>query len=97
VIADHRDVVELPLVPVGVVEPGDRPGVVEERLLVLQRRPELELVRDVRQRVAVVVDEDRVEDVVAELEEVRPAGRPWRGTKLLRIVTVLGSSGLTNA
>ena len=77
--ADEGDVVELPLVPVLAVERLDLAGVVEERVLVPQRRVELELEREVRQCVPVVVDEDRVEDVVAELEEVRSAGRPLEG------------------
>src|SRR5262245_45755348 len=73
VAADHA--IALPDVEVRVVERGDGPRVVEERIGVLDLRPERELVRDLRLPVPVVVDVDVVEDVVAELVEVRPSRR----------------------
>src|SRR5207245_1241798 len=51
----------------------DRPDIVEERRGILRHRLETELIRDVLEAVAVVVDEDLVQDVIAELEEVRAA------------------------
>ncbi len=95
---DHlRHVVELALVPVRVVERVDRPGVVEERVRVAQLGVEPELVGDVGPRVAVVVDVDRVDDVVAELEEVRPAGRILERDVVRDDRDRVGLSGLTNA
>ena len=72
---DPCDREELALVPVGVAQRGDRARVVEEGVGVAQRRLEAKLVADLGQRVTVVVDVDRVQDVVAELEEVRAPGR----------------------
>jgi hypothetical protein len=74
-VVDPAHLIELAPVPARTVDAGDRAGVVEERLLAPELGLELEPVLDVRQPVAVVVDVDRVEDVVAELEEVRPARR----------------------
>src|SRR5215207_4893448 len=68
------DRVGLPTVPVRVVQAGDLAGVVEERPLVANPGREPELVGDVGLRISVVVDVDLVEDVVAELVEVRSAG-----------------------
>ena len=76
VVARHR--VDLADVKFGIVERRDRAGVVEERVRVLDLGPEPELVDDVVDGVAVVVDVDLVEDVVAELVEVRAAGRAPR-------------------
>ena len=73
---DARDVVELAPVPRGRVERGDRADVVQERAAYLQHRGEGELERDVGAAVAVVVDVDLVQDVVAELVEVRSGRRP---------------------
>ena len=73
VMAGHPgDAVELADVPVRIVQRGDRPGVVEERVVVPPLGPEAELVGDVVLPVAVVVDVDRVERVRVEVEEVRP-------------------------
>ena len=69
----HR--VGLADVEVGVRQRGDRPGVVQERVAVLDLGREAELVDDVVDGVAVVVDVERVQHVVAEVVEVRPAGR----------------------
>jgi len=69
----HR--VELPHVPRWARQRRDRTGVVEERVRVAKDGAEAELVRDVLDRVTVVVDLDLVENVVAELKEVRAAGR----------------------
>ncbi len=65
------DRVGLAPVEVRAVERRDRSGVVEERVRVRDSGLEAELVDDVRPTVAVVVDVDAVEHVVAELEEVR--------------------------
>jgi hypothetical protein len=73
VLAGHR--VELAAVPVRRVEGADRARVVEERVGVADLGGEPELVGDVRVAVAGVVDVDLVEDVVAELVEVRATGR----------------------
>ena len=78
----HR--VELATVPVLARQRLDRPDVVEERGRNRVLAVELELVGDVGDAVAVVVDVDLVEDVVAELIEVRSrrrvtaAGCSWR-------------------
>src|SRR5205807_7862412 len=64
--------VELRAVPAGAVDGRDLASVVEERVRVLDLRLETELIRDVRLGVAVVVDVNCVQDVVAELEEVGP-------------------------
>jgi hypothetical protein len=74
-ILDARDRVELPPVPVRAVDRVDRAGVVEERVRVADPGLELELVGDVGPAVARLIDVDVVADVVAELEEVRPAER----------------------
>jgi hypothetical protein len=68
-----RERVELRPVPVRAADPIDRTGVVEERLVVADRRLELELERDVARGVAAVVHVDLVQHVVAELVEVRAA------------------------
>ena len=78
VVMTHQDArhgIRLPKIPRRAVQRGDRPGVVQERGRVGDRRLESELVHDVGASVAVVVDLDLVQDVVAELEEVRAAGR----------------------
>ena len=72
---DARHRVELALVPVRIAQRGDRARVVEEGVGVEQLLLKAELVRDLGQPVAVVVDVDRVENVVAELVEVRAACR----------------------
>jgi hypothetical protein len=72
---DPGDRVELLAVPVRAADRVDRPGVVEERVRVADLRLERELVGDVGVAVAVVVDVDLVEHVVAELEEVRAPER----------------------
>ena len=66
---------ELLAVEVGAVERADRSGVVEERVGVVDDRLEGEVVGDVGLAVAVVVDVDAVQHVVAELEEVGAARR----------------------
>jgi hypothetical protein len=71
VVAGHA--VALADVEIGIGERSDRARVVEKRLLVLDRRLEPELVDDVVLRVAVVVDVDAIQDIVAELVEVRAA------------------------
>ncbi len=75
---DAPDGVELAHVPVGIRERLDLSGVVKERVRIGDPRLEGELVRDLRHPIAVVVDVDRVQDVVAELEEVRSAGGKLR-------------------
>jgi hypothetical protein len=75
----HGDVVGLAAVPVRAAQRLDRAGVVQEGVRVAHRGPEAELVGDVGAAVTVVVDVDLVEHVVAELVEVRPAGRPCSG------------------
>jgi hypothetical protein len=75
--AGHR--VELPDVPVGIVQRADLPGVVEERVRVPRLRVEAELVGDVVAAVAVVVDVQLVESVLVEIREVRPSGRLLEG------------------
>ena len=73
--AGHRE--ELLAVPGLVAQVLDLPGVVEEQVVgagVGEHGVELELVGDIRFRVAVVVDVNLVQHVVAELVEVRPAG-----------------------
>src|SRR5204862_1491939 len=70
---DLRDRVELAHVPARIGEGGDRPRVVQEGPGILDERLETELVHDVLFPVPVVVDQDLVEDLVSELEEVRPA------------------------
>jgi hypothetical protein len=72
-VLDPGHGVELRPVPRGVGDRLDRPGVVEERLLVAHPRPELEAVGDVGTGAALVVDVDLVADVVTELVEVRTA------------------------
>lgn len=72
---DAGDRVGLAAVPVRGVERLDGAGVVQEGVLVRHRGGEAELVGHVRAAVAVVVDVDLVEDVVAELVEVRAAVR----------------------
>ncbi len=74
-----RDVEELAFAPVGVFQRADRSGVVEERVFVEDLRLERELVGDIGAPVAVVVDVDAVENVVAELEEGRTTGRHLGG------------------
>jgi hypothetical protein len=71
---DLGEVVGLTAVEVRAVDAVDRTRVVEERSRVGVGRRERELVGDLRAPVVVVVDVDRVGDVVAELEEVRAAG-----------------------
>ena len=75
VVHELADRVELAAVPVRAVQRGDRPGVVEEGVRVPQPAGEGEPVGDVGYAVTVVVDVDLVADVVAELVEVRAAGR----------------------
>jgi hypothetical protein len=60
-------------VAVGIVERQDRAGVVEERVRIPRLRREAELVGDVLDAVAVVVDLEFVEDVIAEAIEVGTA------------------------
>ena len=67
---DPRHRVVLRAVPGVVGDRGDRPGVVEERVLVADRGLEPELVGDVGPGAGPVGDVDLVEDVVAELVEV---------------------------
>ena len=74
-VLDLGDLVGLPPVPVRAAQRRDRAGVVEERVRVGQLGPEPELVGDVRLGVAVVVDVDLIQHVVAEGVEVRAAGR----------------------
>ena len=62
-------------VPVGAAQTRDGPYVVEEVGRITQRGGELELIDDVGDAVAVIVDVDFVEDVIPELVEVRPAIR----------------------
>ena len=76
-LADSRDRERLDAVPVRTGQGCDRPGVVEEGMGVVDGRAELELVRDVVVVVAVVVDVDLVQDVVAEFVEVGAAGRTF--------------------
>ena len=70
---DARHAVGLTHVEIRIVERGDRPGVVQEGALVLDAGLEAELVDDVVLGVAVVVDVDSIEHVIAELVEVRAA------------------------
>ena len=72
---NQRDAVRLWPVPVRVVQRVDRADVVEERVRVLGRGVEAELVGQILFAIAVVVDLDLVEDAVVEAVEVRPAGR----------------------
>ena len=72
---DPGDRVGLRTVAGRVADVGDRPGVVEERVRVADLGGEPELVGHVGLGVAAVADVDLVEDVVAELEEVRAALR----------------------
>ena len=76
---DPRDRVGLAHVEVRIVERRDRTGVVQECRLVLNARLEPELVHDVVLRIAVVVDVDAIEHVVAELVEVRSAAGRFEG------------------
>ena len=68
---DPGDRVVLRPVPRLVGDRGDRPGVVEEGLLVADLCLEPELIRDVTLGRAAVRDTDLIEHVVAELVEVR--------------------------
>src|SRR5207248_7820876 len=61
----------LPFVPVRIDQRRDRAGVVEEGVSVGECRFEAEFERDVSQAVAVVVDVDLVEHVIAKLIEGR--------------------------
>ena len=75
---DAGDPIELLAVPGRVGEVLDLARVVQEdvvRSLIGEQGVELELVGDVSVAVTVVVDEDLVHDVVAELVEVWPARR----------------------
>src|SRR5213076_2465146 len=73
VALDPGDRVRLPYVPVRVRKGRDRPRVVQEGAGILHDRLETELVDDVLFAVSVVVDQDFIEDLIAELEEVRTA------------------------
>ncbi len=73
-VADLEQVVPLPVVVVLVVERGDLTGGVEDRVRVLDVVAEAPLVGDVLDGVAVVVDVDRVEHVLAEPVEDRAGG-----------------------
>ena len=70
-----RDTVELPTIEVLAVERADLTRVVQERVAIAYPGREPELVRDVGDAVAVVVDVDLVQHVIAELEEVGAASR----------------------
>jgi hypothetical protein len=67
------DRIELLAIPVRAGDVVDGTGVVEKRLLVHEDRLELEFEGDVGKTIAVVVDEDLVQHVGAELVEVRTA------------------------
>ncbi len=73
----HR--IELPLVPVRLVQGADPTGVVSEGVRVAQFRLEAKLVVDVADPISVVVDVNRVQNVVAELKEVWTSGPAFEG------------------
>ncbi len=89
-VVDPGDRVGLASVPCRVTQTEDRPGVVEEGIRVGDLAGEPELIGDVGPAVAVVVDVDLVEDVVAEFEEVGTAVRTLEGY-------VVGDQGHTAA
>ena len=74
-VLDPGDRVELTDVPARAGQAGDRPGVVEERVRVGVLGGERELVGDRVGDAAAVGDGDLVENVVAEVVEVRSAVR----------------------
>jgi hypothetical protein len=74
---DHA--VELTLVEIRIAERGDGPGVVEEGVGVGDPGLEEEVVGDVGRGLAAVADVQGVEDVVAELIEVRAPRRKLEG------------------
>jgi hypothetical protein len=56
VTVDALDRIELPPVPIGIVQAGDLAGVVQEAVGIADGGPERELIDDVGFRVPVVVD-----------------------------------------
>ena len=75
----HRDAVELPAVPRRAVEAFDRPVVIKETARDGQLAAERKVERDVSDTIAVVVNPDLVQHIVAELVEVWPAVRSLHG------------------
>jgi len=72
---DAGDRVGLAPVEMRIVDRGDRAGVVQERVLVPNPGREPKLEGEVGLAATVVADVDVVQDIVAELIEVRPRGR----------------------
>ena len=90
-VARHLgDRVRLAHVQVGIVERRDLAGVVQERVAVARGGGEAELVLLVGHGVAVGVDVQLVQHVVAELVEVRSAGGLSNGLTLATSVSVPG-------
>src|SRR5437899_693855 len=73
----HR--IELSLIPIRIIQEGDRSGIVQEGVRIAHVRLETELVGDVLDRISVIVDFDLIEDIIAELIEVWPAIRSLQG------------------
>src|SRR5205085_9397277 len=65
---------ELLPIPIGTRDRGDRASVIEEGVGIADFRLETELVRDFGKPIPIIVDQDLIEDIIAELKEVGAAG-----------------------
>src|SRR5437764_414036 len=60
--------------PIGTRDRGDLASVIEEGVGIADFRLETELVRDFGKPIPIIVDQDLIEDIIAELKEVGAAG-----------------------